>query len=119
MASIFRKQQIRGLHKLGDTYFPDFSATASEQHLDDLLAAEGRWERIGINVLLFLLLICPKRALRALLRCESPTVSPAYYAAFGKLHMALKALCAVLYYTKNDPRTVRSASEGDRVPEVV
>ena len=96
--------QIKGLHKIGGVFYRDFAAHHPEDLMGELLAAQGRLDRIAIHGLLWAGPVLPRAAVRLLLRCEDPKVSEAFYGSVATLFVLLKALCSVLYYAKNDPR---------------
>jgi hypothetical protein len=104
MANDISRLQIKGLHRLGDAYFADFSKAGPEDRLPELLAYVGTADRIGLHALLWVSLVCPRALFQAMLRCEEPDVPRSVYLCFGKLHSLAKALCSVLYFAKNDPR---------------
>ncbi|MEM9429883.1 MAG: hypothetical protein AAGA32_10345 [Pseudomonadota bacterium] len=89
---------LRGLRRLGETYFPEFAAANATRGLPDLIASLSAAERRALRALLFGAAVCPRPLLRLLIRCEDEARDGWLIRFFAPVHIQIKGLTALLYF---------------------
>ena len=92
--------QRYGLRKLGATYFPDFARRGAHHHVAALMAALSPSERRELHALLWLAAIVPTSLVRLLFLCEDERRSGMLIRLFAPVHIQIKGLCSLLYFTE-------------------